>query len=208
VARKYTWLVLVGLIVVGIVAVRLAIRGGGSLPVGQESPQAVLRKLQRALAEGDKAKFLECFATRSEHHADAIAALFDRAQAAARLRTALREAYGKDAWDAFVSCQAKRSEFLAFVWPREEEVAATAKIAVKGNEAQAELPSGRGLLALKLGGVWRVEMFPHGSGVRERREALARAAAALDQARARIGQEGVTPESLAQEVNKPLGGEP
>ena len=207
-ARKYTWLVLVGLIVLGIVAVRAVLRGGGSLPVGQESPQAVLRKLQRALADNDKAKFVECFVTRSEHHATAIEALFERAQAALRLRTALREAYGKNAWDTFVSLQADPAEFAAFAWPRDEDVAATAQVAAKGSEAQVELPSGGGPLALKLEGVWRVEMFPRGSGVRDRLDALNHAAAALGQARARIGQEGATPESLAQEVKQRLAGEP
>jgi len=209
VARKYTWLVIVGLVVVGIVAVRAVLRSGGaSLPVGQESPQAVLRKLQRALADGDKAKFVECFASSGGDHKAAVEALSDRAQAASRLRIALRETYGKNAWDTFVGLQANPAAFAAFVWPRDEDVAAAAQIAIKGSEAQAELPSGGGPLALKLEGVWRVEVFPRDNGVRDRRAALAGAAAALDQARARIGQEGATPESLAQEVRKRLGGEP
>jgi hypothetical protein len=209
VARKYTWLVLVGLIALGLVAVRWALRsGGGSLPVGQDTPQAVLRKLQRALAEGAKAEFLECFATRSEHHRAAVEALFDRAQAASRLRNALREAYGKSAWDTFVASQADPAEFAAFVWPRDEDVAAAAQVAVKGHEAQAKLASGGGTLTLQLEGVWRVEAFPRGSGVRDRREALARAVAALEQARARVGQGGATPESLAEVVRKRLAAEP
>ncbi len=94
------------------------------------------------------------------------------------------------------------------MWPRDEDFAATAQIAIKESEAQVQLPSGGASLALKLEGVWRVEMFPRGSGVRERRDALARAAAALDQARARVGQEGATPESLAQDVKKRLSAEP
>jgi len=208
-ARKYTWLVLVGLIVVGIVAVRAVLRsGGGSPPVGQDSPQAVLRKLQRALDDGEKAEFVECFATRSDHHAEAIEALLGRAEAAHRLRTALREAYGKNAWDTFVSFQAEPAAVAAFVWPRGEDVAATAQVTVNGSEAQVQLPSGGEPLALKLEGVWRVEMFPRGSGVRDRIEGLVRATQALDHARARIGKDGATPESLAQEVKKRLAGEP
>lgn len=207
-ARRYSWLVLVGLLLVGVLVVSWVLRTGGGLPpVGQDSPQAVLRKLQRAIAEGDKPRFLECFATRSANHKAVEEDLFDYVQAASRLRNALRGAYGKNAWDTFVSAQASPAQFAAFLWPRDEDAAATANITVQGNEARVELPS-REPFTLKLEGVWRIEVFPHGSGVRAQREALAKATEALRKAKDDVGQSGATPESIGQDVRRQLEGAP
>ncbi len=199
-ARRYTWLVIVALIVLGVViTVWVLGLGGGSLPTGQDSPQATLRKLQQAMAKGDKAKFVECFAARSANYKAAIEALFECVQAAQALRNALRSHYGKDAWDTFADRLAEPPEVRAFTWPPDEDFAAT-KVALKGAEASVGLPSGIDSLSLKLSGVWRVELYPHGSGVRERRDALARAAEALRKAKDDIGKPGVTPETLAKQV--------
>ncbi len=202
-AREYSWLVIAALIVLGVVvAVWVLGLGDGSLPTGQDSPQAVLRKLQQAMAKGERAMFVECFATRGANHRAAVEALFECVQAAYALRTALRAHYGKDAWEAFMGLLVEPAELRAFVWPPDEDVAATAKVAAKGGEASVELPFATEPLSLKLGGVWRVEAFPHGSEVRDRPEALARAAEALRGAKDDIGKPGVTPESLAQQVQE------
>jgi len=206
VARRYSWLVLVGLLLVGVLVVSWVLRTGGGLPpVGQDSPQAVLRKLQRAVAEGDKAKFLECFGARSANHKAAEEDLFAYIEAAGKLRDALRGTYGKNAWDTFVGAQADPAQFTAFLWPRDEDVAATAAITVQGSEARVELPP-REPLTLKLEGVWRIEVFPRGSGVRAQREALAKATEALRKAKDAVGQPGATPESIGQDVRKQLEG--
>jgi len=209
VARRYSWLVVVGLTLVGIFIINRVLRTGGGLPpVGQDSPQALLRKAQRALAEGNRAAFLECVATRSGNHAAAAEALFDYVRAAYALRDALREIYGKDGWERFVAAQGMPAPFAAFIWPRGEDVAATAKVVVEGNQATAEVVPDAEPLALRLEGVWRIEPFPRGSGVRGQREALARATEALRKAREQVGKGGATPESLAQEARKQAAAEP
>jgi len=205
-ARRYSWLVLIVLLLVGVFVVMRVLRTGGGLPpAGQDSPQAVLRKLQRAIAEGDRAEFLECFGARHANHKAAEEDLFDYVEAAGKLRDTLRGAYGKNAWDTFVSAQANPAQFTAFLWPRDEDVAAAAAVAIQGNEARVELPP-REPFTLKLEGVWRIEIFPHGSGVRAQREALAKATEALRRARGDVGRPGATPESIGQNVRKQLGG--
>ncbi|MBM4030360.1 MAG: nuclear transport factor 2 family protein [Planctomycetes bacterium] len=207
-ARKYSWLVVVGLIAVGIYVVLRVLGGGGGVPpAGQDSPQAVLRKAQRALSEGQKARFVECCAVRSSNYTAAAEALFDYVQAAYRLRDALRGTYGKEAWETLVSRQADPARFTAFVWPRDEDVAAAAKITVNGDEARVELAADAEPLMLKLEGVWRIEAFPHGSGVRARRDALARAAETLRAAREDVGKPGTPLEDLAANVRRNLPGD-
>jgi hypothetical protein len=209
VARRYTWLIIAGLTLLGVFAVtRVLGTRGGSIPMGHESPQAVLRKAQRALIEGDRARFLECLASRSKDHKAALEALFDYVQAAYKLQDALRGNYGKNAWETFVSLQANPAQFTAPIWPRDEDLAATASITLQGTEARVELPSPAELLTLRMEGVWRIEMFPHGSGVRAIRESFDRATEALRKAREDVGKPGLTPEALAQQVRKQIGGEP
>jgi len=204
VARRYSWLVIVALMVLGVFVVLRVLRGGGGVPpAGQGTPQALLQKAQRALAEGDKAKFLECLAVRSSDHRAAGEALFDYVQAAQALRDALRKHYGKNAWDTFVSLQANPTQFAAFVWPRDQEVAATAQIRVQGSEARVQLSPESGPLMLRLEGVWRMDVFPLGNGVRARREALIRAAEALTKALEGIGTAEL--EALAQGVKQAIG---
>lgn len=202
-ARRYSWLVIVALLLLGVFVVLRVLRGGGGVPpAGQGTPQALLQKAQRALAEGDKARFLECLAVRGSDTKAAAEALFDYVQAAQGLRDALRKHYGKNAWDTFVSLQSAPAQFTAFVWPRDEEVASTAQIAEQGITARVRVsPEGEPIL-LQLSGVWRMDVFPRGSGVRARREALVRAAAALAKARDEIGTADL--EALAQRVRQVL----
>lgn len=208
-ARRYTWLIIVGLMLLGIVVVTCVLRMGRvALSPGQESPQAVLRKAQRALIAGDKTGFLECLAVRSDHYKAAAEALFDCALAARTLRLTLREHYGKNAWETFVSLQADPAQFSAFDWLGVDDFVSTAAIEAKDDEARVELPAPHEALGLRREGVWRIDLFPRGSGVREKREPLVRAAEALRKARERIGQAGATPESLAQEVRRQIAGEP
>ena len=208
-AQRHTWLIIVGLTLVGVFAAICVLRTrGGSLPAGQESPQAVLRKTQRALSGGDRARFLECFRTTSQQQRAAVEALFDYLQTAYRLRDALRETYGKTAWETFVSLQATPAAFTAYLWPRDEDIAATADITIQGTEARAELPSQSEPLALRLRGVWRIEEFRPTTDVRLRRQFLARAAEALSKARDDIGKRGLKVEDLAREARRRMGAEP
>ncbi|HPD13529.1 MAG TPA: hypothetical protein PLE19_01175 [Planctomycetota bacterium] len=203
-ARRYSWLVIVALMVLGVFVVLRVLRGGGGVPpAGQGTPQALLQKAQRALAEGDKARFLECLAVHSSDSRAAGEALFGYVQAAQALRDALRKHYGKNAWDTFVSLQAAPAQFAAFVWPRDDEVAATAQITVQGNEARVQLSPDAEPLMLRLEGVWRMDVFPRGSGVRARRDALIRATEALAKARDGVGTAEL--ETLAQAVKQAIG---
>jgi len=205
-ARRYSWLVIAGLMLLGIVAVvRVLGLRGGSLPAGQESPQAVLSKAHRALADGDSAKFAECFVTKGHGQQVAAGNLFDFVRAAYALEDALRKNYGKDAWVTFVSAQADPAQFTAPIWPRDDGFTTDAKITMQGNEAQAELPGRPEALALRMEGVWRIDAFPRDGTVRPRREALARATEALRKALARVGPGGPPPKGLGEEVRKQIG---
>jgi len=207
VARKYTWLVVVGLLLLGVLVVLRVLRGGGGVPpAGQGTPQAVLRKAQRALADGDKAGFVECLVARTRDQRAAAEALFDYVQAAYGLRDAVRQHYGKNSWDTLVSLQPDPAGFTAFVWPRDQDVAATAQIAVQGSEATAQLSPGAEPLVLRLAGVWRIAAFPRESRARARRDALARAAEALRAARDSVGKAGL--EAIARRVAAQMKGSP
>ena len=204
-ARRYSWLVVVGLSVVGVFVVMRVLRSGGGVPpVGQDSPRAVLVKAHRALIDKEERRFVECFATRNDDERAAVAAAFDCVQAAYGLRLALREHYGKDAWDTFLSLKALPAELAAHIWPRDEGVDGAAEIREAGSEARIEVPWRAEALSLRLQGVWRIELFAPGTDLRARREALARAAEALRMARDGIGKPGVTPETLARQVEEQM----
>jgi len=208
VARKYTWLIIVGLMLLGIVVVICVLQMARvALSPGQESPQAVLQKAQRAFLAGDKTGFLDCLAVRSGHYKAAAEAAFDCALVARNLRLALTERYGTNAWETFVRLQADPAQFSAFDWLGADDFVSTAAIEAKGDEARVQLPAPHEALGLRREGVWRIDLFPRGSGVREKREPLVRTAEALRKARERIGQAGATPGSIAQEVRRQVAGE-
>jgi len=208
-ARRYTWLVIAGLMVLGIgVVIHVLGLGGATPPAGQESPQAVLTKAHRALVEGDPAKFAECFVAEGHGQQVAVGALFDFVRAAYALEDALRENYGKSAWETFVGAQADPAAFVAPIWPRDPDFPTAAKITVAGNEAKAKLPGRAEALPLRLEGVWRIDAFPRDGTVRERREGLARATDALRKILPAIALGGPTPRSLGRQVREQLATEP
>lgn len=201
-ARKYAWLVIVGLLALGVlVAARVLRTRGGALPRGQGSPQAVLRKLQEALARGKKAEFADCFATPSAEHRAAVEELYEAIQAAYALRAALRSHQGKNAFDEFMDALVGPAEVKAFVWPPETDVTASRLIVSTGGNATVELPELPKPLRLKLAGVWRIELLADATAARLLRDILARTAAALRKASQAAG---LPPEALARKVQEEL----
>ena len=133
--------------------------GCNKTPTGQDSPQATVAKLQKALTEKDRQAFLECYQD-GEKPQKLASAMFDAIQATLSFNDALKEKRNTE-WEIFEAVEIKHDHVWWLVPPSTNPTALTqCDYQTKDDEIVVRGPGIWGGLK-KTGGAWRIslEMF-------------------------------------------------
>jgi hypothetical protein len=176
----------------------------------KEDPQqvaavrAVILKWHRALLDGNRSECMSCIAG-SEEDLRVVEAHYDYVQEALAFKRAVIEAYGQKGWEA---CQEVPGGRLLLP-PEDRDHFADIRVRIKSGYALCELPRGvRHFRVNRVGAVWRIPASAwrfhaggeEGIGASGPAQANSAYARVLRGYRERIGQSGVTAESLGREV--------
>ena len=176
-------------------------------PRDPSGPRATVVTAHRALLEGDKSTHLACF-TGSAKGLRAVERLFDYYRASFALRRAVVGAYGDDGWKSF-QAQGGNRPLLALP-PEDDEYIRRLKVERRGDKAWWRMSPSWDIRLVLEDGKWLIRADDRMRGAARGRDinriaaVQERAAAALRQAAAKVGQSGVDPATLGLELAEAL----
>lgn len=176
-------------------------RGKRAAAGSQSTPAAAVRKWSTCTLEFDKAGFMECL-TGSETELRAAEAFVDYLCALKDFKDAVVKAYGKQGWRVF---EQEGGAKLSLNLSDNRQQLHKAQWKVSGDTAEGKLPGESKVLHLtRKSGLWYIhaEDILTGSGgdLEKFASTWSRLAALLREKKRRIGQPGVTAESLDKEL--------
>jgi len=170
-------------------------RAGGKSG-GQATPKNTIRTLSDALENGRKDAFVSCFKLQGRQR-EYLGANFDMGYGIVRLRKALEETYGSDAWQKF---REAGGHWGAGFEVATDEMLDRVVVKIDGDKAACTMPDEtEPMLMVKVGGAWLIDLstqLPADDRVPEAMKAMALTTAAVEKGIAQVGKPGQSPESV------------
>jgi hypothetical protein len=166
----------------------------------QTTPVGAVGKMASAMMTGDKKSFMETMAV-GDKLRPAVEAMFDMTSSMLGLKTAVVAAYGEEGWQKMGQSSRGPTSVEQLQKQMDQTTATT-----KGDTATVLTPDGQKIALVRRGGLWMInaEDMPGLTSEQEIRQAtmmLKAMADSMREATKKVGQEGVTPETLAQDMN-------
>ena len=179
---------------------------GESSTAGQDTPRAVLKKMQGSMSKWNKKQYMACF-TGPEGYLQLVEASFDSARTFCEFKETLISAYGEEGWEKFEN-PSEGGMSMGVKLP-DSKWADTSEIIIEGDTARFDNPmSGAEARMVCKAGVWKIDagaFAPEGEASKEklekRAEFMKNWVKILHDVTAEVGKPGVKVEDL----NRMLG---
>lgn len=172
--------------------------GKESPPQGQDTPQALARKMQKALVANDKARFDECF-TGPRGYREIVDAVIEFSQTACQFYDAITRAYGPSAVAQYH--QTKVLPSFDLLVPYKDTDWAEEEITMKGDKAVCVSPNSPDpTILIRRNNIWRVDLTDYCATGQTLISFFKKATKAAKKTTAQVGKPGVTIEDLKRQM--------
>ena len=189
-------------------AVLLAALAVAAVGCGEKTPKAntpaqAVAKMAQAALDGDRQAYFASFEA-TEAELKALSGVFEFIQAGVRFRDKLIATYGQAAWDTF---QADPGGGATINLP-DARSPEDYDVEIAGDAAMCRAPGGQPPIALaRVDGQWLIKsasLLPPGANGSDVGKMMAARAEVVDACAEKIGQDGVTPEILDEQLGEAL----